>query len=36
MEKLMESMRSMPGMGGMSMFNRDDIEDNLAEMGGEL
>lgn len=32
MEKMMAEMKKM-GMGGMSMYNRDDM-DELAEMGG--
>ena len=36
MDEMMANMKGMPGMDGMSMFSRDDIEDNLASMKEDL
>jgi hypothetical protein len=36
MDDLMANMKGMPGMGGMNMFSREDIEDNLESLKGEL
>ena len=36
MDELMANMQGMPGMGGMQMFSRDDIEENLANLKDEM